>query len=41
MLVLVDCGAINNFISKQQVEELNLNVEDTPEYSVEVRTGAI
>lgn len=39
-MVLVDCGATSNFISKELMEELKLKVEDTPEYFVEVGIGA-
>src|ERR1044072_2000244 len=41
VLVLVDCGATCNFISWDLVEELGLEVEDTPMYSVEVGNGDI
>lgn len=39
VLVLVDCGATSNFISKKIVGELKLKVSDTPEFVVEVGTG--
>lgn len=39
VLVLVDCGAYNNFIYQKLVRELNLSFEDTPKYAVEVTTS--
>ncbi|XP_057424795.1 uncharacterized protein LOC130718278 [Lotus japonicus] len=39
VVVLVDCGATHNFISKALVQELHLKVEDTPSYVVEVGDG--
>ncbi|KAJ1383054.1 Aspartic peptidase domain superfamily [Sesbania bispinosa] len=38
VLMLVDCGATSNFISRKLVEELNLAVDNTPKYTVEVET---
>ena len=37
--VLIDCGATHNFISKELVEKLQLKVDDTPSYVVEVGDG--
>ena len=34
--VLIDCGATHNFISKELVEKLQLKVDDTSRYVVEV-----
>src|ERR1044072_6959975 len=39
VLVLVDCGDTSNFISWDLVEDLGLEVEDTPMHSVEVGNG--
>lgn len=39
VLVLVDCGASNAFISKKLVENLQLEVVETPEFVVEVGNG--
>ena len=39
VIVLIDCGATHNFISKKLVEKLQLEVEDTPSYVVEVGDG--
>ena len=38
VLVLVDCGASANFISRTLVQHLNLEVNDTKEFEVEVGT---
>lgn len=38
-MTLVDCGASNNFISQQLVRELKLQVQDTPEFTVEMGNG--
>ena len=40
VLILVDCGASTNFISKTLVKQLNLKVNDTKGYEVEVGTSA-
>jgi len=37
--VLIDCGATHNFISKELVEKLQLKVDDTSRYVVEVWDG--
>jgi len=39
VLILIDSGASHNFISKDLVEELGLEVEDTPAYSVKLGYG--
>ncbi|KAJ1376650.1 Retrotransposon gag domain [Sesbania bispinosa] len=39
VLILVDCGATSSFISRELVAKLNLPIENTPEYNVEVGTG--
>lgn len=39
VLVLVDCGASSNFISKKLVEKLQLTVTETGEFEVEVGNG--
>ncbi|MCH79982.1 hypothetical protein A2U01_0000744 [Trifolium medium] len=39
ILTLIDSGATSNFISSQLIEELKLEVTDTPIYVVEVGTG--
>lgn len=39
IVVLIDCGASHNFVSKKLVEELQLTIEDTPTYNVEVGDG--
>lgn len=39
VLILVDSGASSNFISHKLAKELNLKVEDTPLYVVEIGTG--
>lgn len=39
VVVLIDCGASHNFISRKLVDELQLLVEETPTYSVEVGDG--
>ncbi|WVZ23326.1 hypothetical protein V8G54_001870 [Vigna mungo] len=39
VLILVDCGATNSFLSRKLVAELDLPVENTPIYTVEVGTG--
>jgi len=36
VLILIDSGASHNFISKDLVEELGLEVQDTPAYSVKL-----
>lgn len=36
VIVLIDYGATHNFISKELVEKLQLKVDDTPSYVVEV-----
>lgn len=37
--VLIDCGTTHNFISKELVKKLQLKVDDTPLYVVEVGDG--
>jgi len=39
VLMLIDCGATSNFISKELVQELQLPVKPTPEFVVEVGNG--
>ncbi|WVZ12632.1 hypothetical protein V8G54_017162 [Vigna mungo] len=39
VLILVDCGATNSFLSRKLVAELDLPIENTPIYTVEVGTG--
>jgi hypothetical protein len=39
VLTLIDSGATSNFINSKLVEELNLNVTETPIYVVEVGNG--
>lgn len=39
VLVLIDCGASSNFISKQLLDELKITKWDTPEYMVELGNG--
>nr|KYP31955.1 hypothetical protein KK1_047478 [Cajanus cajan] len=39
IIILIDCGASHNFISTELVERLQLSVEDTPSYVVEVGDG--
>jgi len=40
VLIWVNCGASANFISQTLVKQLNLTVNDTKAYEVEVGTGA-
>lgn len=39
MLILIDSGASSNFTSYQLVKELQLHLEDTAEYTIEVGNG--
>ena len=41
VVVLIDSGASANFISKGLVEELQLDVDGSPKYSVEMCTGRL
>lgn len=41
VIVMVDCGAIHNFISQKLVEELQIVVAETRNYSVIMGLGAI
>ena len=41
VVILIDLGASANFISKELVEELQLDVDGTPKYSVEMGTGKL
>lgn len=38
-MILLDCGASHNFIATELVDKLNLRVQDTPPYLVEVGDG--
>jgi len=39
IVILLDCGASHNFIATELVDKLNLRVQDTPPYLVEVGDG--
>ena len=39
IVILLDCGASHNFIATELVDKLNLRVQDTPSYLVEVGDG--
>ena len=39
VIILVDTRATNNFISKGLVQQLNLTIDNTPQYLVEVGSG--
>lgn len=39
VIVLIDCGATHNFISKKLVKELQLNTKDTWKYGVILGSG--
>ncbi|KAL6503566.1 hypothetical protein OROGR_025489 [Orobanche gracilis] len=39
IVILLDCGASNNFIAHELVQKMNLEVQDTSCYVVEVRDG--
>lgn len=40
VLILMDCGALTNFIFTELVQQLNFKVNDTKVYELEVGMGA-
>ena len=39
MVILIDTGATSNFLSRKLAEQLNLMIEETPMFTVEVENG--